>query len=326
MIVLFAFACAPIQASADDTALTGAGIAKPLGVASAPQRAWGGASGLTMNRFAPLRDRGAPRSGDAMSIFSERDVGNVAYHVDATLTDAERRLAFGLTRGAMTAMLFTGSGEEFSRLDQAGPGLDPYFFHGGSAFDFDYHGAAADVAVARSVNLQFALSDIFAAGVDKRRSTYAGFTAGRAGAGWFSVSRESDVTATGFAWSYSGDRLTARFRQIDHESGARYRAFSLSGDRAGRGWYSLSVESGRNPLFSDNNETRWIARFGGAFGASSARLDTADPVESAPSGAPTAATSSRGRNLALIAGGVVAVGVASSSGSSSQDSAIRIRG
>lgn len=277
-----------------------------------------------VTRFAPRATGRYPSATESVSLFNSELVGDTELSLDAGMAEQERRVTVGIARGAVAAGFFSGSGEDYSRLDPAAPPMDPYFFHGGAAREFDYRGAAVELGLTRTINLQFALSSIEARGFDTRRTSYAGVSTLRSTTGLFTVARGGDSVTQGVDWSYRSDRFTGHARQINHESGARYRSVGLSRDGIG-GWYGLSFESGRNPLYRDNEENRVMFRWGGSLGGDKYRLDATDTVENgAPEGDETQATH-RGRNLALLAGAVVAIGAASSSGSESQDNVIRIR-
>lgn len=277
-------------------------------------------------RYAPISDRRQQSTPQAVDLFVSLSPDGDGVNFGAGMVEEEQRIVVGGSIGMLAANVFAGRGEDYSRLDATGPSLDPYFFHGGAAHEFSYRGAALDFAVTRALGLQFALSDIDAAGLDTRRTIYAGLSSQRASGGLFSIARDDDITATGAAFSFTGKAATVQARQISHESGAVFRSLGFSRNHADGGFFAFSVESGRNPLFRDNDETRVMLRFGGTLGAARHRLNAAETVAGESEGGDERTSAHRGRNLALLAGAVVAVGAASSSGSDSQDDAIRISG
>ncbi len=279
--------------------------------------------GIGVMRYATIAARGDVAREEAVGLDLVAAAGDDELRVGAAWSEDEQRLDLGMNGGSWAFNVFTGSGEAYSRLDPDPLQSDPYLFHGGSRERFEYRGAAAELAIRRAVRLRFALAEVRADDLDERRTVYAGLTAGAAAAGVFSVARADEPTAAGVMLSWSGQSIDWRLRQVDHESGARFRSLGIfrGTDRGHR--VGLSLRSGRNPLYREGDETRIMFHVAGTLGAPPpGALAAAEAVEN---GDGTVAASSGARGLALLGAGLVAVSIAGSSGSESKDEAVRIR-
>ncbi len=284
-------------------------------------------AGFELTRFSPVarpHDSSGLPANDVVRMAYTYPMGQNALSVSSSQHDRESRYSLGLRTKSTSIDVFSGRGDSFSRLEQGSSQLDPYFFHGGTTQDFSYQGAALDLAVSNAVNLQFGIATIDATNLDRRTTHYAGIGYKGTNLGVFSVARENDATASGLNLSVEMGGGIAQFQQIAHESGARFRALNLARTVGDGDWYGLSFESGRNPLYQENNESRIMFRLGGIFGQPPLRLNANETVDNGEE--PTEQKSRRGTGIALAAGTLVAVGIASSSGSDSKDNAIRIAG
>ena len=297
----------------------------PWVTASAAERP---APGIEAYRFTSHQRTGIYE--EAVVLGFHEHLGAAAIRLGMAFADNDRRVDLGFAGERLTVNLFSGSATSYGRLEPGGLQVDPFFFHGGSRDDFAYRGAAADVAIGRAVSLQFALAEIEARQLDDRQTAYAGISTRHATAGVFQVARDNDVTAGGVMLSWSSRAGSMSLRQIDHESGARYRAlgFSRVTDRGRR--IGLTLRSGRNPLYRAGDESRILFQVSGLLGAATPdALAAAETVENGDAPAPddpSQAKSARTRNLALLGGALVGIGVAASSGSDGKDERVRIQG
>lgn len=287
------------------------------GVSTAAEDRVFGDGAMTLERVTPTRMAGGA-GDDGVQVHVAAPPGGPALHGHSAFVDGERRIGIGTRLGALSLDFVAGSGEDHGRLDDA-LSLDPAFFHGGSRGDFQYHGAAAELAITRAVNAQFAYARIRADDLDDRHAAYAGIAAGRLTAGVFSVQREDDATAGAVQIAWRGADHEVALQHFQHESGARYRSLAFAGRTRTGHRFDISLGDGRNPLYREGDETRVLFRLFGQFGAPTRLSVNGDEVSEAP-------PSRTGRNLALLGGAVVAIGVAASSGSDDRDEAIRIRG
>ncbi len=269
-------------------------------------------------------------SDEVVIVGFHQPVGEGMLRLGTAWSGDDRRADLGFAGERLSFNLFSGRANTYSRLDPGALQVDPFFFHGGSRDDFDYRGAAADVAIGRAVSLQFALAEIEADRLDDRRTVYAGFSASRIAGGVFQVAREDDATAQGVMLSWSSPAGVTSFRQVDHESGARYRAIGFD-HATGRGRHvGVTFRSGRNPLYPSGDESRLLFHVSGTLGAPPpGALAAAEQVENGTqttNGDQEQARSGKARNLALLGGALVGIGVAASSGSDDKDERIRING
>src|SRR5690606_33342271 len=103
----------------------------------------------------------------------------------------------------------------------------------------------------------------------------------------------------------------------------RHRALGIGAAFQRGRWFDLQVQSGRNPLYRDGDETRITFRFGSLFGRA-AVVRAADTVGGTDGAAQSIPPFRGARAAAMIGGAVVGVALASSSGSDRRDSAPRM--
>ncbi len=279
-----------------------------------------GTLSLTVNehRNRHLQVSAAPVIG----ISSALPLGSSRLLFGTTDGDDQRRYQLGLAGDRMEVSLFSGSGEDHATMEQPAAELAPYFFHGGSYRPFDYRGVTAAAYLGENVATRFAMARISAEGSSDRDSYYFGLDSGRHGGGLFAVEADGRTAATGFELNLELAATTVRWQQIEHVNSARYRTIALHRDTESGSWYSFGFESGRNRLYRDAEENRVMFRFGGTIGRQPVALNAGETMES-PDGEPP--RKSRAGGIAVLAGTVVALGVASSSGDEERDSRPRFR-
>ncbi len=261
-----------------------------------------------------------PSAAPVIDISSALPLGESRLLFGTTDGKDQRRYQLGLAGDRMQVSLFSGSGEDHGTMEQPAADLDPYFFHGGSYRPFDYRGITATAFLGESVATRFAMARISADGAADRDSYYFGLDSGRHGGGLFAVEADGATAATGFELNLDLAATTVRWQQIEHVNSARYRTIALQRDTDSGSWYSLGFESGRNRLYRDAEENRVMFRFGGTLGRQPVALNAGETLES-PGEEP--ARKSRAGGIAVLAGTVVALGVASSSGDEERDSTPR---
>jgi len=212
---------------------------------------------------------------------------------------------------------FSGSGEGVATLPNGYAYLDPFHFHGGSAKAYGYNGVSVRQGFGQG-SLHVSSMAIDARGLETRKVHAAGLTWRQHGATAVRVLRGGDDIGKVYSLFSGSPRIRVGLDHMVHRNGARHTALTLSGVRKGVR-YGVSLVEARNPLYDVKNERR--LQFGLSFSTRKlhrgfAVTESADQEE---------AEESNSRNY-LIAGGLVAIGLGLSSGSSGGDSDSRFSG
>ena len=279
---------------------------------------------IQIERYAPVLSANDTYARDIVKLNYEQLVAGNALQFSSSYgeTDSQITMQFGTSESEF--MYFRGNGEGYNQLDQGSLDLDPYFFHGGNFYNYRYQGISSEFSTSLNTKIQFGYNKVASGDLDQRSAWYSGISHKNFSAGAMLAYRKNDPTANGYVFSRNGKLGETNFQEIHHESGARYRSFSWRRDNTNR-WYDLSFQSGRNPLYLVNNENRIMFRFGGDLGKQHIALSATDsstpevstPEESQPK------KKNRG-GTAVVAGLVIGVAVASSSGDDELDNRIRL--
>ena len=279
---------------------------------------------VQIERYAPVLSANHAYARDIVKLnYAQPVAGNeLRFSSSYGENDAQITMQFGTAKSGF--MYFRGNGEGYNQLNQGSLDLDPYFFHGGTFYDYRYQGISSEFSTSPNTRIQFGYNELVSGDLDQRSAWYGGISHQNFSAGAMVAYRQNDPTTNGYVFTRNGKLGNTNFQEIHHESGARYRSFAWRRDSTNR-WYDFSFQSGRNPLYLANNENRIMFRFGGELGKQHIMLsatDSSSPEAEIPQESQVK-KKSHGRT-AVVAGLVIGVAIASSSGDDELDNRIRL--
>ncbi len=233
-----------------------------------------------------------------------------------TGVDEYQRYA-GASLGKTTLMYANGKGKTFLTTENKYGGVNPFLFHGGNRLPYSFSGFSVSQAVTDRVATTFAATQVRSPGVDDRLGVSAGISMGTFSGSLVEVKRDKQTTARGFDFTFAARRFRGALQQLTSTNGASYKSIALGWLTRRGDSVALSLERSANPLYRDAEDTRLMLVYHGAWGGSSNLVlnqNDADEPEK-PRKYPTAA---------LIGGGLAAVALIASSGSSSKDGTNRL--
>jgi len=274
-----------------------------------------GSSYLSFNRNRRLA------AGEGVSFDSSLGqlslTNNVAVNGFTRVNDLEQHYGVGLNMFNSQLTVMQGQGQGFSRLANQYTDLDPYYFHGGTTADFRF----SSVELAHRFNPIFSVqggrTEIRTQYREQRYTDFVGAKLGDFNASFMQVSRGQEKVGESFSLGYDSSLGQLNWSSVNHVEGGQINALSLSYRSVSANQYGLSFSSQRNPLIEDDDSYRLMVSFSRPLGRVS-RMGAAD------SGQATQQSSTTYRNLALLGGAALGVGLMLSSGSSSQDTSVRL--
>lgn len=233
-------------------------------------------------------------------------------HLALGFTEAQDELHkdINLSFGATRLALQHGNVEGPTRLQHGLTGMRSNFFHGRIDQRFDYVGGTlmhsfADYglsALAGAVRLS-------SSGFDDREAFYIGANGRSLSALIGSVSRSGDDVGRFFDLTWRAGPIRVGYANYSTQLDAEIHRFSLERDTA-HGTFRFALDSGRNPLYRDADETRVMFSFRLPIGNKVFRA-TEDEESDAD------AVDNTNRNIAIGVGMVAAVAALSGGGSDS---------
>ena len=230
---------------------------------------------------------------------------------------------FGWSRGATRFDGFAGYGRDTSVIRSRYSGVDPYHFHGGSDVRYEYSGFAVSRKLSGRLEVGFAQARIVADGLEDRSVNALSVSARGVYASYAEVDRGSERVGRAYALGtvFKGHRFGIDY--LEQDNGASYQGLNYSHRHRGVD-YRVSFRKTENPLYLQKNDTSLTLSMAFSFGRSPDRLFATEPAASEGESEGEEKDTLSGGQAALIAGGIVGVGVAISSGSSDSDDSFRL--
>ena len=242
---------------------------------------------------------------------------NVAVNGFTRVNDLEQHYGMGLNMFNSQLTIMQGRGQGFSRLANQFTDLDPYYFHGGTTADFRF----SSVELAHHFNSIFSVqggrTEIQTRYREQRYTDFVGAKLGDFNASFMQVSRDQEKVGETFSVGYNSSLGNVSWSSVNHVEGGQINALSLTHRSTSANQYGLSFSSQRNPLIEDDGSFRVMVSFSKPLGRIN-RMGAADSGEVAQESSTTY------RNLALLGGAALGVGLMLSSGSSGQDTSVRL--
>lgn len=273
----------------------------------------------------PGRARALPADPDdplAASRFSfSRMFDGGALHLAETHGVDQDMRQIGATMGSMTYTFTQGYGTGLPATDRGLNGIAANFFHGDSARPYRYSGATLGLAVSNDAQGFLGSASVRADGVRARNVYFAGAASNRFGGSIMRVTRDTDTVGHGLDLSVNLDAFTLGYSELRSVTDAVWRQANLTMVRRPGEVFRLSLESGKNRLYADAEDTRVMVSYQVALGPQPAQAAPAGPKDESPD---QAAGASRGfRYGAIAVAGAIGAAAALSSGDSGKDNAGR---
>ncbi len=279
---------------------------KPLQVGSDP-------SGIEIRSFEYQR----PGSlGDShASVQFDFTSASQPWQISSLIAQDEQRLQLGVQSGQNQLSLISGQGDGYSQVEHAFAGTDPYYFHGGSRLEFQYHGASMLHQFSDSVTTAAGLVRIQSDGVEDRSTWFSGLQVGAGQAVLLRSYRGNEVAGHGLDLNLGWADFDASLQMLESTAGARATQWQLGFTPTAVDRFELRWQRNQNPLIDDVDGSRLMFNYERSLGASYGLYATDQTEEDAKKAGVN-------RTVAI---GAAALGAALvlSSGSSSQDSSDR---
>ena len=243
---------------------------------------------------------------------------NIAVNGFSRVNDQEQQFGMGVTMLGSRLTAMQGRGKGFSRMGNQYADLDPYYFHGGTTASYQFNSLEWAHQFSASFGLQAGLAEIESDHLEDRDTHFIGAQMGPFNGHVMQVKRGGERVGETLSLGFDSPLGNFSWSTLQQIAGGRMNQISYR-LRAGKATqYGFSFSTQRNPLLADEQSYRVMLSLSRPIG--SINHVTADAeVE------PEADTQSkRNRNLAILGGAAVAAGLVISSGSDSQDNAIRL--
>ena len=249
----------------------------------------------------------------AYSEFSaSRKLSGGALHLASAFAENEAAGQMGVSGGGFRFDAFAGYGRNVSDLRGHYSGMDPYLFHGGVNQKFDFSGFSFSRDLGKSARFDFSQARVVSSGLEDRTIYSFGLASKSLAINYMEVMRGSDKVGRVYAVEAAYRKHRFGFDMMDHDNGTSYQGMNYSRSVNGK-QYRVSLQQTSNPLYTKKNDSRVLFSLGFGFGRSPDRLyatpETEEQEEEGLSGG----------QKALIAGGIVGVAVAISSGDDDSD-------
>ncbi len=237
------------------------------------------------------------------------------------MNDAEQQYGVGMNILGNRLTFMQGQGSGFSRLDNQYADLDPYYFHGGTTADYSFDALEWAYQFSDSFSLQAGSAAIESDYLEDRDTHYIGAQFGAINGHIMQVVRGGDRVGETLSLGFDSPLGNFSVSSLQQVAGGRINQFSYRFRSYKATQYGLSFSTQENPLLGDDQSYRVMVSLSRPLGMINRMSAAAAAAEVDPE---VEVKSKRNRNIAILGGAAVAAGLVISSGSDSQDAAIRL--
>lgn len=238
--------------------------------------------------------------------------------VASNYSDKEYSSSLGAKIGAINVYANSGRGESYSHNLSDYNGLDPYAFHGGNLSSYRYFGTSLAYDFEGGNTLQFGQTTVEADRLEDRRSSYVDFSNETFFARYTHIDRGGDSVAFGLDAGVKVGGFNVGYQQLSSRYDISTKRIRLNWAHDSKNRFWLDFSKHRNAALSSYNDSTVMFSWQHSFGA---KRVAHYAVEGQPQEQKKKLKTPRG---ILIGGAVAAAAILASSGSDSQDSAVRV--
>jgi len=237
------------------------------------------------------------------------------------MNDVEQQYGMGFRAGKHRLNYMQGRGEGFSRLDNQYADLDPYYFHGGTTAAYRFDSLEWAYQLGASFAIQAGTATIKSDYLQDRDTHFIGVQYGALNGHIMQVQRSGEQVGETLSLGFDSPLGNFSVSSLQQVSGGRMNQFAYQFRSINATQYGLSFSTQENPLLDEAQSYRVMIGLSRPLG----RINRLSAAEASAQVDPEAeAKSKTNRNIAILGGAAVAAGLLISSGSSSQDRAIRV--
>jgi hypothetical protein len=243
---------------------------------------------------------------------------NRVLHFASAFGEDEALGQFGWSSGGIRFDGFAGYGRNTSGIRSQYSSMDPYLFHGGIDKKYDYSGFSIARKISENLKIGFAQASIVASGLEDRSVSSFSISTNRISASYTEVDRGNEKVGRVYALSTVFRGHSVGLDYLEQANGTSYQGLNYSREHRGIR-YQFALQKTENPLYREKNDSRLMFSMAFSFGRTPSRLFATEPEQPEDE-----KETMSGGQKALIAGGIVGVGVALSSGDSDSDNQDRL--
>ncbi len=261
------------------------------------------------------------REPERSTLSMHQQIGNQMLHWGVAQSDREQLNQLGVTFGSTSIYGFSGNGDTVSTIFNPYAAVGSFQFHGGLRQHFDYSGYRFGYRLRNQSSIGLTHAMIKAPGLEDR-SVY--------DLGWSGRALQLSLSQVDVGGQLAGRVLSIGAQRGHHrlslqgfsaENKSTYVGLGYTARNRNGKEFAINLERRRNPLYEGANDNRLTFslgfRFGGATSAfHAAETENTEGAEEQPE--------KKKVSPVLIGAGVVGVGLALSSGSSSADGQSRL--